>query len=141
MPLHDFRCPNGHTFDAYVAQGVHERPCEFCRDTAVKIFLKAPAGFVQRDICYDSPIDGRPITNKFARAEDLRRSDSVPYEPGMKQDAERRRLESDQALDKAVDSTVDEFFATAPLRKKEQLSQELHAGASAEVTRVSPATT
>ena len=37
-------------------------------------FFHAPMVFVQPDICYDSPIDGRPITNLQARKEDLARS-------------------------------------------------------------------
>jgi hypothetical protein len=95
-------------------------------------------GFVQRDICYDSPIDGRPITTKWARQEDLKRNGCVEYDPGIKQDMAKRRAAEDAALDKSVDACVDEFFATAGTRKVEKLEQELHAGASAEFTRTTP---
>jgi hypothetical protein len=146
MPLHDFRCNQGHTFESAVQHGVDALMCPSCMTAGVanpahKIFLKAPVGFVQKDICYDSPIDGRAITNKQARIEDLRRNGCVEYDPEMKKDAERRRLASDRALDHSIEQHVDEFFATAPVRKLETLEQELRAGASAEVQRSTPDTT
>lgn len=118
--------------------GVEHIVCATCKDKASKVFLKAPAGYVQPDICYDSPIDGRAITNKHARIEDLRRNECQEYDPGMKQDAERRRRDDEVALDKSVDASVDEFFATAGARKVEKLAEEMHAGASLEVNRASP---
>lgn len=146
MPLHDFECPACkqvyeqfvpmNQLDKIYACGAHNPPVEL-----VKVFLKAPAGYVQPDICYDSPVDGRAITSKHARAEDLRRNNCVPYEPGMRQDMERRQQAEARQLDAGVDATVDEFFATAPSRKLEKLEQELHAGAAVEVSRASPATT
>jgi len=33
---------------------------------------------------YSSPIDGRPITSRSARREDLKRNNCVEYEPSMK---------------------------------------------------------
>ena len=32
---------------------------------------------------YQSPIDGRPITSRTARKEDLKRNGCVPYEPSL----------------------------------------------------------
>jgi hypothetical protein len=32
---------------------------------------------------YQSPIDGRPITTRHARREDMKRNDCVEYEPSM----------------------------------------------------------
>ena len=142
MPLHDYRCPvGGHIFEAVARwdERTVQCPQHFCHGE--RVYLTMPMGFVQKDICYDSPVDGRPVTTRQGRIEDLRRNDCIPFEPGMKQDAERKRAESDAAIDKSVDATVDEFFATAGTRKLEKLEQELRAGASAEVTRASPATT
>ena len=73
MPLHDFRCERGHVTEELVAQGVDEITCS-CYLPATKVFLTAPMGFVQADVCYDSPIDGRPITNRQARIEDMKRN-------------------------------------------------------------------
>lgn len=141
MPLHDYSCSNcGSMPERYTSLDKLDTPlyCS-CGTQLERVFLKAPAGHVQRDICYDSPIDGRPITTRQARAEDLARNGCIPYEPGMKQDTERNKLESDRQLDRAVDSSVDQFFATAPVRKREKLEQELRAGVTVEPTRASPA--
>lgn len=155
MPLHDFRCPAGHVTEAQVAQGTDWISCPVCAACtpecqanhkagydvlhlgmrAEKVFLKAPVGFVQKDICYDSPIDGRPITSKQARIEDLARSGCVEYDPGMKQDAARRRVAAEERLEAAVDETVEAAIEVMDSRKREKLGQELHAGATVEVTR------
>lgn len=144
MPLHDTKCENcGSVEERFIPLKCLGYPmwCAKCHGTVQVVYLRAPLGFVQRDICYDSPIDGRPITSKMARTEDLRRNECVEWDPGMKQDFLRGQRDREAALDKMVDSTVDEFVATAPARKLEKLEQELHAGASVEVKRDSPATT
>ena len=44
MILHDFRCPNSHTFEAYSAvdhtQSIPPTPCETCGEMAPRVFLK-----------------------------------------------------------------------------------------------------
>jgi hypothetical protein len=97
--------------------------------------IKAPMAFVQRDICYDSPIDGRHITSMAARKEDLARSGCIEYDPGMKQDAERRAKEAEAATERAVDETVEREFATMPSRKKEKLAAEIEGGLEPMVER------
>ena len=99
---------------------------------------RAPMAFVQRDVCYDSPIDGKPITNKHARAEDLKRSGCIEYDPGMRQDAVRKAQERDKALDAAAERTVEEVVSSMPSRKRESLYSELASGASAEIVRKAP---
>lgn len=136
MPVHDFRCPQGHVFEAFVGQGQDSMQCPWHLEAvAEKVFLKAPMGFVQRDICYDSPIDGKPITSKQARIEDLRRNNCVEYDPGMRQDFERNLRDADAELDRSVDATVEEWAAKAGSRKLEKLEQEVRAGADTELAR------
>lgn len=96
---------------------------------------RAPMGFVQGDVCYDSPIDGRAITNRHARVEDLKRSGCVEYDPGMRQDSERKAKERDVQLDRAVDATVERAVSEMPSRKRERLQSELQSGVTAEVVR------
>lgn len=48
---------------------------------------------------YRSPIDGRVIDGRKQRREDLKRHGCVEYDPGMKQDAGRRRQGSERCLD------------------------------------------
>lgn len=98
--------------------------------------LYAPLVFVQRDICYDSPIDGRHITNKHARIEDLARSGCIEYDPEMKKDSQRRIKQSDDALDKSVGEYVHEQFNKMPTAKRERLANELLAGTTAEIVRL-----
>ena len=94
--------------------------------------------FVQGDIRYDSPIDGRPITSKHARIEDLKRSGCVEYDPEMKKDYKRRVEEGEKALDKSVDSLVEREVSAMPARKRENLFAELSRGVSADLARTTP---
>lgn len=96
---------------------------------------RAPMGFVQRDVCYDSPIDGRPITNRHARIEDMKQSGCIEYDPGMRQDSDRKIKERDAQLDRSVDETVERAVSEMPTRKRELLQTELMSGATAEVVR------
>jgi len=93
---------------------------------------------VQQDICYDSPIDGRPITSKQARQEDLARSGCVEYDPEMKTDYRRRIDAEEKALDATVDHFVDSQIANMPARKREKLDAEMKGGMDIETTRITP---
>ena len=85
-----------------------------------KRFLPLPMVFVQPDICYTSPIDERPITSKQARIEDLARNGCREYDPGMRQDYDRRVKDSEDRTEKAMEATVPHthhvFRATAMIR-------------------------
>jgi len=137
MPLHDFRCERGHTTEEFVQQGVDEIVCP-CGFPATKVFLTPPMGFVQADICYDSPIDGRPITTRHARDEDLARNGCVPYDPEMKTDYTRRIEREERELESAVDKTVDEALTNMPARKREKLQAELEGGMDVDMERTTP---
>lgn len=135
MPSYDLKCDNGHEFERYLRYS--ELDCDqFCEcgRPAVRL-IRAPMVFVQQDVCYDSPIDGRAITNKQMRADDLKRHGCVEYDPGMRQDADRKRRDMDVALDRSVDETVEKTFSTLPARKRERLEAELRAGTDVEVVR------
>lgn len=140
MPLHSFRCQTGHVFDAYqpVDKLDSTMACAQCKAMAEKVFLTAPMGFVRGDVCYDSPIDGRHITSYHEHIEDLKRADCVPYEPGIKQDQERKAKQSEEALERSVEQTVEKEIATMPAVKREKLAAELQGGMSAEPVRLTP---
>lgn len=139
MPLHDHLCAKGHLFERFIPldQLSAEQTCE-CGARAERVFMRFPFATVQEDICYDSPIDGRPITSKQARMEDLARADCVPYEEGIRQDQERNKRESEERLERAVDQTVEKEIALMPARKREKLTAELEGGLTAAPTRVTP---
>ncbi len=137
MPLYEYECPKGHTFDRYMSAKDHKRKqkCE-CGKMATQIITKAPMGFVQPDVCYDSPIDGRPITSRAARRDDLARNHCQEYDPEMKRDAERFRKETQDKLEREIDETVERQIAGMDGRKLERLGTELTSGADINVERI-----
>ncbi len=135
MPLHDFRCVAGHTTEAVVKQGTGWIFCPDCGEPANKVFLRFPAAFVQADVHYESPVDGRVINSKQAHLEDLARHNCVEYDPAMKDDYMRRQREADEAIGRKVEHHFDAELAAMPARKKELLEQELRSGADLEFTR------
>jgi len=84
---------------------------------------------------YTSPIDGRWVEGRRARQEDLRRNSCRPYEPGEKQENERRRAQENVRLDRSIEESVEAAVHAMPSRKRELLEQEVCAGASTEVVR------
>lgn len=98
----------------------------------------APLVFVKPDVRYASPIDGRPITSQAARVEDMKRSGCMEYEPGMRQDSDRRMKAEEEALDRKVDAFVEREIETMPTAKRERLAAELDGGSSPEVVRITP---
>ena len=95
-----------------------------CGNIALQVITK-PMLIIPGDINYLSPIDGRPITNKRERAEDLARHGCIEYDPCMKQDADRRIKESDKALDDAIDQAVHEGIASFSPEKQAQLALDV----------------
>lgn len=132
MPLHSFICPNRHLSELYQPlDGLREYeacPEPGCGQQAQKHFLRAPLARVEK-VEYQSPIDGRPITTKYGRLEDLARSNCVEYDPGMKEDYLRRRKASEEAIDRRVDAIVEQEIHGMGARKRERLEAELRNGA------------
>lgn len=99
---------------------------------------RAPMVFVGQDIHYQSPVDGRVISSKHQRLDDLARNNCIEYDPEMKKDYQRRIAESEKKIDRAVDNHVDKVISQMPVRKREKLESELRAGATAEIVRTGP---
>ena len=140
MPIHDHRCiACGEIEERFVPMTqLSDVQKHECGGEMERVFLRFPFATIQEDICYDSPIDGRPITSKQARIEDLARADCVPYEEGIRQDQERNKRESEESLERAVDQTVEKEIALMPARKREKLTAELEGGLTAAPARVTP---
>ena len=139
MPTYAHICDNGHEFDLVLRFSELEQPqfCE-CGSSAGRVICAPKMISVQADICYTSPIDGTPITTKQKRIEDLKRSNCIPYEEGMKQDYARRQKDGEKQLDASVDSFVEAQVAQLPARKRERLEAELKSGATVDLERVTP---
>lgn len=135
MPVYEFQCPEGHKFDRVLRVADYNVPqgCE-CGLYAQRQ-ISIPMVFVSQDIRYESPIDGKVITTRQQRQEDLARSGCIEYDPEMKKDAARRQLENDKNLDKAIDATVEKEIHAMPARSREKLVAELQGGITAEVVR------
>lgn len=121
MPLYNYRCPAGHLFERWLPVREYREPqnCE-CGQVGEKLILYAP--MVQGDLpAYISPVTGMLISGRRAREEDLRVHGCVPYEPGMRQDMERRKAEEEAALDASVERTVGEFVEKLPAAQRESL--------------------
>lgn len=136
MPTYEYRCEAGHVFERFLPISGYKAPqtCD-CGKGSERYFSTAPKGFVQRECVYDSPIDGRPITSWAQRREDMARNGCQEYDPGMKQDYERRIRDSETRLDKEVEASLDAAIEQLPTRKKEALEQELRGGADATIER------
>ena len=126
---------HGYTMGTPEAEEAWERKCALDSGAFRRL---APHIFVRPDVHYDSPIDGRPITSQAARIEDLKRAGCIEYDPGMRQDADRRLQESEQKLDSKVDQFVEREIATMPARKREKLAAELEGGLTPDIVRVTP---
>ena len=92
----------------------------------------------RQDVCYDSPIDGRPVTSMAARREDLKRSGCIEYDPEMKKDQARWKRERSEAFDHSIGETAKTLVAKLPAKKRAALKQEIvNQGATMEVRRAS----
>ena len=116
MPLYSSLCQCGkrEQFFAKIADRNMRRLCSSCGAVPERI-LDAPA--VRPEIPeYFSPVTGRPISSRSQRREDLARTGSLEWEPGMREDCERRRLDSIEAdylrMDATIDKTVAEMHAS-----------------------------
>lgn len=89
-----------------------------------------------KEIRYESPIDGKPITSKQARQEDLARSGCVEYDPEMKTDYNRRIEREEKELESKMEESVNAAIAQMPTKKRETLVTELQSGADIDTLRL-----
>lgn len=93
---------------------------------------------VVQDVCYDSPIDGKPITSWAAREEDLKRSNCRPYDPEMKTDYTNRLKQDDAALDRSIEAHAEAVTEKMTTAQRGKLYSELtEQGTTAEIVRTS----
>lgn len=136
MPTYEYHCKNGHHFERVLLVADYQTPqaCD-CGAAGRRIISLPRLVSAAPDVCYDSPIDGRPITSMAQRREDMLRNNCREYDPEMKKDAERFRRESEAKLEAKIDQHIEATVSTMPARKRERLAAELSAGADATITR------
>lgn len=95
----------------------------------------------QREVRYDSPITGEPITSRAAWKEDLRKHHCVEYDPGMVQDHLRHREAVQEKLEASIDSSVAEAVGKMNTKQRAELwSSVKDQGAGLDVVRSTPQT-
>ena len=124
MPTYRFRCSACSRVED-VVRSIEGRnsPLDCCGP--MERVIVAPALFVPMEIRYTSPIDGKPITSKQARIEDLKRSGSRPWE-GLdqeKKESARKEQYADKALDESLTKTASEAFYQLPQSKRDILTK------------------
>jgi hypothetical protein len=123
MPIYTAKCRVCENVEDYVRPVAQCMDVPHCCDQPMqKVILSAPMGYVE-NIAYTSPIDGRPITTKQARIEDLRRSGSRPWE-GMDQEvkvARQRAAEEEKKADQAIEKAVVSAWQALPSEKRKVL--------------------
>lgn len=136
MPIYDYHCDACESdMQIYYSfkEHINVTTCD-CGQIAKQV-VSVPMLIKSRMVYYDSPIDGRPITSEAARREDMAKNDCVEYDPGMRQDNDRHVAESQQALDRSIDDTMEKEISHLSSRQLETLNSEIASGASADVVR------
>lgn len=141
MPRYSYRCANQHVTERWSSIRDHESAisCEECNLVAQQM-IDAPLHVsAQREVRYDSPITGEPITSRQAWKEDMKRHDCVEYDPCMKQEQVRRKEQAWKDLDQAVDASVAESVAKMSTKQRGELwSAVTEQGAGCDVVRSTP---
>ena len=141
MPEYIYECYHQHRSSVLTTLAGHKIviDCPSCGAPAPQVITAPLLVKASQDVCYDSPIDGRPITNWQARQEDLKRNGCREYDPEMKRDFHQRLKDSESALDKTVDTHVEASIEKMPTKQRAKLYSELtQEGVSAEVVRSTP---
>lgn len=137
MPVYEYKCSNGHKFERFLPVDRYMEPqqCECGASSEKQLSVLS----VMPDLPgYQSPVDGRWIEGRSQRKEDLRRNNCVACDDGFKEESVRRSRQRDEALEKAVEETVEAEISKMPGAKREKLFNEIEAGASVEYSRLTP---
>jgi hypothetical protein len=86
---------------------------------------------------YNCPVTGKLVSGAAAHRENLARTGSRILEPGETAAAARIRAEGDAQVDTLIDRSVDQFYDALPGAKREVLANELAAGLTPTIERLS----
>lgn len=112
MPFYEFKCPQNHRHDVYLKIDNRDTP-QTCPDCAQPLARQIAAAALARPFTpYISPVTGKPVESPSARRDDLRRSGSIEWEPGIKQDLPRIRKDNFEKAMAPIEATIDKTVAT-----------------------------
>jgi hypothetical protein len=123
MPTYEAMCRKCGKYHEYISSisRCYDTP-ECCGEKTVKSIFTAPVGYCE-NIHYQSPIDGRAITTKQARVEDLKRNGCRPWE-GMEQEkkvAQERVKAEEKAFDARLEETAVGVYQSLPSESRQAL--------------------
>lgn len=127
MPLYDFKCEDGHLFDEFLKLDEYDNPmtCQ-CGKSAKR---QITATMINFDIPnwdrYISPSSGKLITSYKERRQDMKESDCIDYDPGMKANAERIKKQKEKEFDSKIDETVEKQISAMSSDQRDNLAKEL----------------
>lgn len=136
MPLYLYKCPSCHAFrDIIKSIAVLERT-EYCDRCTKEMQRQICAPAVVADYAgYSCPITGHWIEGRRAHENNLKRQGCRVYEPGETEQARRAGREAEAALDKSVDSTVEQFYEALPSAEREALAVAVTSGLDTQIVR------
>lgn len=110
MPLYTFTCNCGRrdTVFSKISERDAPRRCS-CGEPMQRVF-EAPS-VIPPMPSYQSPVTGKWIDSPSARREDLKRSGSVEWDPGRRQDMKRRQDELSERAIRNVEASIDKTVA------------------------------
>ena len=137
MPTYEYECPKGHEFERILPVARYDEPqtCE-CGRVAQKLISRPALAWASREVNYDCPITGIPITSMAQHKDNLARHGCQQYDPLMKQDAERFRKREQEKLEQIVDNTVEAEISKMSSKQIEKLGNEFDSGVDISVDRI-----
>jgi hypothetical protein len=96
--------------------------------------LSAPA--VRGDYAgYQCPVTGKWVEGRKAHEENLRQTGCRIFEPGEREEFQRRKEREEAEFDSKLEASIGETVAAMSQEKQQKLAQELAAGAGIGFTR------
>ena len=128
MPVYEYNCPEGHSFERYLKLANYDEPqvCLMCGGLGVKV-PQVPHLAIDT-FEYVSPRTGKLIRGRLQRREDLLVSECVEWEPGFKEECERKARALEREEEAKLDALIDREIEALPARKRESLAGEMEAG-------------
>ena len=134
MPLYDYQCPVGHSFERVFSLDKYKKRVRCaCGKFGKRVIL--PTMIVKDYSSYQCPISGKLIDGRKAHEENLKLNNCRLLEPGEREQLDKRKIDDENKLFSSIDNSVEEFCTNLSSAKKEKLANELLSGVSAEVIR------
>jgi putative FmdB family regulatory protein len=138
MPIYEYSCGSCRDRQERLLPLKDYRTEQFCGKCGGTLNKIISAPMVVGDYSgYECPVSGKWVEGRRQHEENLKRTGCRLLEPGETERVKQNRRREDAELDAAVDETVEKFVDALSPEKKEQLANEIAAGADVAITRQS----